>query len=226
MFLDLDGTLAEIAERPQDARLVPGTLEALERMVHRVELVAIVSGRRPDELGALVDVPGVRLIPLYGLAGGAPVPDRVLDSVADLAEATAGLRLEAKVESLAVHARGAADPAGALGAVEVRLRAIAEEAGFELLRGKQVIELVPQGRPRKGAAVARETEREQLDAVLYAGDDLADLDVFDALDRIASTGIETLRLTVDGPETPAELLARADLVVDSPSELVRILEAV
>jgi trehalose 6-phosphate phosphatase len=223
VFLDFDGTLAEIVERPHSARAVPGALAALERLMERGIIVAVVSGRTPDELAQLVDVPGVRLVPLYGFEPGAPVAGEVIDAVARTTETIPGLRIERKRETIAVHARGMDRPDDALRAIEQQLTEIASDAGFELLQGKQVLELVPVGRARKGAVVAREAEERDLDAVLFAGDDLVDLEAFEALDRLAATGIRTLRVAVDGPETPDDLLARADVVVAGPAGLVRLL---
>jgi trehalose 6-phosphate phosphatase len=59
--------------------------------------------------------------------------------------------------------------------------------------------------------------------VCFVGDDVGDLTAFDALDRLASTGRPTLRVAVAGPETPDELLGRADVVVDGPVGAARLL---
>ena len=85
-----------------------------------------------------------------------------------------------------------------------------------------VLELVPAGRPMKGAAVER-LARGELEAVLYAGDDHADLDAFAALDRLARDGIIVVRVAVHGDETPEALVEAADLVVQGPSGLVETL---
>jgi trehalose 6-phosphate phosphatase len=61
--------------------------------------------------------------------------------------------------------------------------------------------------------------------VLFAGDDLADVDAFVALDRLQSRGVMTLRVAVRGDETPSELLDAADVVVEGPRALVALLIA-
>jgi trehalose 6-phosphate phosphatase len=86
-----------------------------------------------------------------------------------------------------------------------------------------VLELVPPGRPLKGGALERLREEHDLHAVLYAGDDLADVDAFDALDRLRASGTLVIKVAVRGAETPTELIARADLVADRPSGLVDLL---
>ena len=62
-------------------------------------------------------------------------------------------------------------------------------------------------------------------AVLYAADDLGDLPAFDALDDLASAGVHVVRVAVVGPESPPEIVDRADLTVASNAELVERLTA-
>jgi trehalose 6-phosphate phosphatase len=71
--------------------------------------------------------------------------------------------------------------------------------------------------------VERLVARDGLDAVLYAGDDHADLDAFAALDRLEGGGTLTVKVAVRGPETPGALTAGADVVVDGPAGLVGLL---
>ena len=104
------------------------------------------------------------------------------------------------------------------------LGAIGLEHGLDLIDGKRVLELVPAGRPLKEGAVERLLEQERLEAVLYAGDDVADLRAFAALDRARRDGVLTVKIAVRGEETPATLAAAADLVVEGPPDLVRLLQ--
>jgi trehalose 6-phosphate phosphatase len=100
---------------------------------------------------------------------------------------------------------------------------VARDAGLDLLWGKMVIELVPAGRPLKEGAVERIVDDERLDAVLYAGDDVADIRAFEALDRLAERGLRTVKVAVHGRETPVALSDAADVVVDGPAGLVTLL---
>ncbi len=59
--------------------------------------------------------------------------------------------------------------------------------------------------------------------MLYAGDDLADVRAFEALDRLAAGGDVTVKVAVHGSETPTELTDAADIVVDGPAGLVGLL---
>jgi trehalose 6-phosphate phosphatase len=82
---------------------------------------------------------------------------------------------------------------------------------------------VPPDRPMKGATIERIVGEAALDAVLYAGDDVADLDGFLGLDRLEGRGVSVVRVAVRGTETPEALLERADVTVDGPADLVELL---
>ena len=224
VLLDFDGTLSPIVAKPELARIREGARDAIARLVGRYAVVAIVSGRTGDQLRELVGVEGVRLAGLYGLADEAPsLPSGVLGSVVTAARDVPGARVEPKGRSVAVHYRAADDPDAARVVLESALAPIAEAAGLSLLPGKMVVELVPAGRPLKEGAVERIVADERLDAVLYAGDDVADLRAFEALDRLAESGIRTVKVAVHGRETPDALSDAADVVVDGPAGLVTLL---
>jgi trehalose 6-phosphate phosphatase len=222
--LDFDGTLADIVPRPEHARPVDGAREMLADLAGRYRVVAIVTGRGSEDVASLIDVPHVEYVGLYGFEGDAP---ELLTAVAPRAGEAAGIVPEAWVEgkgsSVAVHYRQAPDPKAARAALLVALQPVATESGLDLIEGKMVIELVPPGRSMKGAAVERLVGEHGLEAVLYAGDDHADLDAFGALERLASAGLVTIRVAVRGDETPQALIEAADLVCSEPVDLVRVL---
>ena len=198
--------------------------EVLGGLAGRYRLVAIVTGRRSEEAAALVGVPGVAILGLYGFEDAAP---ELVTAAVPLARTAAEVVPQAWVEdkgsSIAVHYRQAPDPHTARLELVLALQPVASGNALELVEGKMVLELVPRGRPMKGGAVERLVGEHGLEAVLFAGDDLADLDAFEALDRLAPGGLVAVRVGVRGEETPEALLAAADLVVDGPSGLLELL---
>jgi trehalose 6-phosphate phosphatase len=192
--------------------------------VRRYRVVAIVSGRRTEELSALLRVDGVSLFGVYGMQEAAP---DIADAVAPLAERAAagvpGARVEHKGSSLAVHYRQAIEPALARRALLPALEQIASASGLTVLEGRMVLELVPADRPRKAGAVARILGEYALEAALFAGDDVADVEAFDALDEARDRGVEVVKVAVRSAEAPARLLERADVVVDGPHGLIELL---
>ena len=225
-MLDFDGTLAEIVARPEHARPVDAARDALVELAERYRTVAIVTGRRSGEVAALLEVPHVTYVGLYGLEDGAnelvtAVVPRVQTATAEVPQAW----VEDKGVSVAVHYRQTRDPVSARAALLVALQPVATEAGLELIEGKMVLELVPPDRPLKGGAIERIARERGLQALLYAGDDHADLDAFDALDRLIASGdvLVAVRVAVRGPETPPALVNAADVVAEGPAELVELL---
>ena len=70
IFLDFDGTLAEIAATPDQARTFPDGAETLARLSDEYALVAVVSGRPASQVRARLDIPKLVIFGLYGLDPG------------------------------------------------------------------------------------------------------------------------------------------------------------
>jgi trehalose 6-phosphate phosphatase len=223
IFLDYDGTLAEIVDEPAAAVPMAGATELLDRLAARYARVGVLSGRPVDFLVARL--PGsIVLSGLYGLEqvvagrrvehplGG--VWREVVDDVAVLSAARGpeGMRVETKGASLTLHYRGRPER-------EPEVRAWAEKqaarSGLELHRARQSYELHPPLPVDKGSSLLEHAEG--LAAVTFFGDDLGDLPAFDALDQLEDGGVTAVRVGVRSPEMSPELLDRADLVVDGPS---------
>jgi trehalose 6-phosphate phosphatase len=225
IFLDLDGTLAPIVATPDVARVLPEVPDVLARLVGRLGVVAVISGRRSDDVRALVDVEGVEAVGTHGLEGEPSMDPSLLREIEEVAESV-GAWVEAKGAAAAVHFRGVEDPWAAAAAAEPALAAVAASHGLELLGGKRILELMPVGRPRKGGAVERLARERGLRAVVFAGDDMGDLDAFAALARLRAEGIWTCGVVARGPETVSEVVSAADLEVEGPPGVVSLLTAV
>jgi trehalose 6-phosphate phosphatase len=230
-FLDFDGTLSEIVASPDRATLAPRAAEQLTRLAHEWALVAVVSGRPAVQLRRLVAVPGVEVFGLYGLAeedateGVRAAVTAAIEDAERAAREVPGALVERKGASVAIHYR----LAGHTGHAERRLTAAAETIGrrhgLKVLPGRMVLELAPPDVPGKGAVVLREVHRRALTGCLFAGDDRADLDAFAALDGLKDQAVTTVKVAIRSEEAPAELLESADLVVDGPAGLIRLLQA-
>jgi trehalose 6-phosphate phosphatase len=224
VLVDFDGTLSEIVAHPDQASAVPDAGPALSALVPRYAVVAVITGRRAEDVAALLGTEGVRYEGLYGMQAAAPDLATALAPRVERAAATEpSAWVENKGASLAVHFRQARDPAEARARLLRSLRPLAADAGLEIAEGKMVLELVPLDRPRKGGAVERIAGELDLQAVLFAGDDLADLDAFATLDLLRERGLHAVKVAVRSDETPSSLLEAADLVVDGPRGTVELL---
>lgn len=239
--VDFDGTLAPIVTNPEDARPVPGAVEALRALTARLGTVALITGRPAEfavEIAGLADVSGLRVLGHYGMEqwyGGAlhsPTPDPAVDEVrarlaAVLADAQEGVSIEDKVHSLVVHTRPAADPSAALIALRPRLEQLAQDAGLEAIPGRFAVEIRPAGVDKGSALLALAREREVL-AAMFVGDDVGDLAAFAAIEKLRREGVPGITVASVDPahdDAPHELAARADLVLGGPSAVVEFLSA-
>ena len=138
-----------------------------------------------------------------------------------------GTQVEPKGASVAVHFRNAADPDAAGLALRPPLEVVASAHDLRVLAGKRVWELAPEGAGGKGEAVEAILADVAPTAALYAGDDVADLEAFEALDRYASTRASVIvrKIAVLGDETPAAVREAADVVVEGPVGLLALLRS-
>jgi len=216
VLLDVDGVLAPIVPRPEDAQVPAKTKKELRRLAGRYALVACISGRASDEARRMLGVDGIEVVGEHGLELD-PAAEDWAERVHAFADGV-DWPVERKRLSVSLHYRDAADEAAArefLEDVAERARA----AGLVPRFGRKVLELRPPVAANKGTAVRRLLERAGLRRALYAGDDTTDLDAFAALDGL-DLGV---RVAVTSSEGPPGLRDAADVVVDSPEELLDLL---
>ncbi len=225
LFLDFDGSLADIVPRPELAAPVAGTMEVLEAAAVTFAEVGIVTGRRENEIRALLPVPGLRVFGVYGLEGdpAAATVGRHRSELEAIAAAVPGAWVENKGVSLTLHFRAARDPDAAELILREPVRRLAEREGLALVAGKRALEIASARIPGKGQVVLREARKTEVQGALYAGDDRADLHAFAALDELAAEGLLTLKVAVRSKETPPEVVGAADLTVPGPVGLVGLL---
>ena len=216
IILDVDGVLAPIVSRPQDAAVPPETRSALERLVRRYALVACVSGRSGADAARIVGVEGIVYAGSHGLELD-PAAERWVEPLRAFA-ATVDWPYEDKGLTGSFHYRTAKDETAARAALE-RLAERAREAGLVARWGRKVLELRPPVDADKGTAVRSLLVDRGLGRALYAGDDTTDLDAFRALD-----GLElAVRVAVASDEGPPELRGAADVMVDGPEGVLALL---
>jgi trehalose 6-phosphate phosphatase len=220
LAFDFDGTLAPIVARPEDAGVPGPVARRLERLALLLP-VAIVTGRTVADVRARLafaprfivgshgaedpDDPGGTCIAIFdGLRA------RLRDRAADWQRA--GVSVEDKGHSMALHYRLARDRDGALATIMQLLDGLAPE--LSAYGGKCVVNVVASQAPDKAAAVARLVERCGARSAVFAGDDVNDEPVF-ARDEPSWL---TVRVGRDEPNT------RAKFCIDGASEMATMLE--
>jgi len=187
LAFDFDGTLAPIVADPARAALRPSTRRLLERLARRQPCL-VLSGRAAEDVAARLGSVGLAQVvgnhgAAFALRPAARTAARAraarwrarLEATLD---GRPGLRLEDNGVSLAVHYRGAPDPAAARRAIRRAARSL---PGARLLDGKRVVNVLPAGAPHKGAVLADIARRRRARCVLYVGDDLTDESAFAAV---------------------------------------------
>jgi trehalose 6-phosphate phosphatase len=218
ILLDVDGTLAPIVSRPDLAEVPEPARQQLRRLAARYLLVACLSGRDGADAERLVGVEGLRVVGNHGLELD-PRARALAPAVARFRDDT-GLPVEDKGLSLSYHYRESADEPAAVAELE-RVAEQARAAGLVARWGRKVLEIRPPVNADKGTAVRALLAEAGAARGLYAGDDTTDLDAFAGL---RAAGLEhAVAVAVVSPEAPPELAAEADLVVDGPGALARLL---
>ena len=216
ILLDVDGTLAPIVARPELASVPEETRAELKRLVARYALVACISGRTGEDAARVVGVAGAVYVGVHGLEL-APEAERWRGPLREFAESV-DWPVEDKGLAIVFHYRQAEDEKAALAV----LRGVAQRAtalGLQAQFGRKVLEVRPPVAADKGTAVRTLLEQRGLRRALYAGDDTTDLDAFRGLDALDVA----VRIAVASAEGPPALREAADLVVESPAQLVELL---
>ncbi len=216
-FLDVDGTLLDIAEAPDRVSVPERVVDLLAQLSARADgALALVSGRSIRDLDCLL---APLRLPCAGLHGaerrdheGRVHRPRVNDALdearsvlADFCGVHPGTLLEDKGAALALHYRQApqAEAAARL-AVDSLLARLAPD--FTLQQGKCVFELKPAGASKAHAICDFMAEPPFAGRVpVFVGDDVTDEDGFRAVNahgglsvRVGAAAITAARATLDG----------------------------
>ena len=199
VFFDFDGTLSEIVENPDSARLVDGAADALTSLSARCP-VAILSGRDLADVRQRIGLPGIWYAGSHGFeltgpdgahhqnaeaAASIPVLAEAAAELADQLGHIAGVVVEHKRFGVAVHYRNAARDR--VGEVAAAVRGAGQRTALRVTTGREVIELRPNIDWDKGKTLRwvldyiRDNERPGPLLPIYLGDDITDEDAFDAV---------------------------------------------
>jgi trehalose 6-phosphate phosphatase len=222
LLLDLDGTLLDIAPRPEAVVVPPGLTRALSRVRRLLgNALAVVTGRPVEVVDALL---GDAVYAVAGEHGGAircepgrpvlrpPLPSPPSDWVAkaeSLAVLHPGVLFEPKARGFALHYRAVPSLGGALrDALEQMLSGSAD---FELLPAHMLWEVRPRGTD-KGKAVIQLMEQPPFRGRLpvFIGDDVTDEDGIAAAARLGGAGLRVQDAFGDAAGVRAWLAASAE----------------
>ena len=246
--LDFDGTLSPIVEDPASARIHPDAATVLIALASRVKALAIVTGRPAGqvvELGGLAEIADAlaeegKELYVFGQYGnerwsgadrvvvGPPPPEGLAAFEAALPEVLAAhgaqdAYIEEKGLAVGVHTRRFPDPDGVAARLLPPLTELAGEHGLVIEPGKQVIEVRAPGM-HKGHAIDTLISEVSPGAILFGGDDLGDIEAFEAVRAWGkTTGSATLLVYSHAGRDRGPLADLADLEVSGPDGVLELL---
>ena len=199
LFLDLDGTLAPIAARPQDVRPDPRRTSLLERLSRTLDgRLAVITGRTLADADRILEARVTAIAAVHGLVRRGPdgvvtqaTPHPALAEAGrrfrEFAARDSGLIVEDKGLSVALHYRLARAHAQAAG---VLAQELAAETGLLLQHGDMVEELRTPG-PTKGDSVAAFLQLAPFAGArpVFVGDDATDEHGFEAVQAVGGMGV-------------------------------------
>ena len=244
--LDFDGTLSPIVENPAEAHIHPDAGDVLLALAEQVLAVAVITGRparQALDLGGLEQVGNAigdvgKELYVLGQYGNerwtstnrrviSPRPPHGLASfVADLPRllrrlGAENVHLEEKGLAVAVHTRRVADPDATYDALLPELRELAARHDLAVEPGRQVIEVRSPGM-HKGLAVRTLVEELDAGGFAFVGDDLGDVEAFEAVAELERGGLPTLRVCSASDEE-STLVALSDVLVHGPDGVLELL---
>ncbi len=221
----LDGTICPVADDLDSVRVSPRCRSLLEGLSAQLPLVGVISARPASDIRLRVGLPNLVYVGNRGLEVWQAGRMEVAPEAAAFRQA-----LEAAISALYSHAQ--LDPrlhledAGSAimvhyyrssNIVELRslIQEIADQQGLRVFEGSTSFELRPPMLVDKGTALVRLAEKYSLSAVIYAGDDMADVDAFRAIRDLRNTGTTRgLAIGVVAPMMPDAVRQQADLLVE------------
>lgn len=202
LFLDFDGTLVEIAERPDAVMLADETRAAVGTIArHTGGALGIVTGRDIATIDAFIAPLRLPIAGVHGLSRrdaqgqvcAPPIDVAILKQLKQrlnlLCATHPGLIIESKAGSVALHYRARPDLQDVC--LEAMQRIVAELGGLKLQLGKMVVEALPEGASKGVAVLAFMSEAPFAGRVpLFAGDDVTDEGAFAAVNSLGGISIK------------------------------------
>jgi trehalose 6-phosphate phosphatase len=244
--LDFDGVLSPIVPDPATAVIHPDGPRTLVALARQVRGVAVITGRPARQAISLGNLEAVgkqlagdgRTLHLLGQYGNerwssaegevvSPPPPPGLESFTSelpgllAAHDAADAFVEEKGLAVAVHTRRLPDPVAAFERLVPVLSEAAAKYDLGLEPGRLVVEVRAPGM-HKGQALRTIHDELGADGVIFAGDDLGDVEAFRAVEELRAEGHPGL-LICSGSEEQRALVELSDIVVDGPEGVLALL---
>jgi trehalose 6-phosphate phosphatase len=233
---DIDGTLSAIAPRPEEAYVPDSVRTLLGELTRAGARIGLITGRPLAEAQRRVGLETAAYAGNHGLElafdgktesapGAAKYVGQAQAVIAYLENLSLpGVRIENKGPIVALHYRQSPDPEASRKAILSAVAATPPAGAFRMHEGKKIVELRPPLPVNKGTAAETMVRRLGLRSAIALGDDVTDIDMFEAIGRLREAGrLQGARIAVQADETPASVFAAADYRVEGVEGVERLL---
>lgn len=237
LITDVDGTISPIVDSPDDARVTPRSRQLLTQLQTQLAVVGVVSGRAVADVARRVGIPDLVYMGNHGMEhwqdGQAVVAPEIAEFRPNIQSAIdsltprlmEGMFIEDKQTTISIHFRKAPFPDTIEKEFFSVIQRIAEDNDLDAFAGRMIFEIRPRVNVNKGVAFQHIVETYDLDAAMFIGDDITDVDAFRMAKRLHdSDDCYSLAVGVESSATPPLVVETADMMVSGVSDVESLLE--
>ncbi|HEX7467471.1 MAG TPA: trehalose-phosphatase [Methanobacterium sp.] len=237
ILTDIDGTISEIANIPDEALVTPSMQKVLSRLNNKFKMVGVISGRSAKKAKAMVGVDGVVYIGNHGMeyiiGNEIFIDDEALKYLENIKRSLEklkngelskinGLIFEDKGVCIAIHYRECELHENTRKKILNAINDSVDASKLKLTEGRKVVEIKPPISRDKGFIVEKILEKYDTDRVIYLGDDVTDYDAFIKLKELEKKGkIRMASIIVLSKEIPDYVKNSSLFYVRSVDEVQR-----
>lgn len=233
VITDVDGTLSEIVQEPDDAIVDDEMKVILRNLVNKFQFLIFITGRTIRNVRKMVDIFGALYIGNHGMEylenDEIVLGPEISGYRKEIGEIEAklknrlnlsGLIFENKKTCLTIHYRMNENQEMARIIILDEIKKLGLSRDLKVSEGKKVIEIKPQTGNNKGTIIRRMVDDHQIHQLIYCGDDTTDVDAFEAIKRLnMKPSFNGISIAVLSNETPVNVVNTAQYYVNSIPEL-------
>ena len=233
IITDVDGTISQIVQNPDDALVDDEMKEILKELSRKFQFLIFITGRTIKNVRKMVDIPGSYYVGSHGMEyqeNHEIVTDPKVESFKnEIAEIEVelkkrlnlpGLIFENKNTCLTIHYRMNENQEMARISILNEIKQLKLSKDLLISEGKKIVEIKPQTGNNKGTIIGRIVEDKKLDQLIYCGDDTTDIDAFKAIETLNNhPSFKGISIVILSKETPPNVVNNARYYVNNIGEL-------
>jgi trehalose 6-phosphate phosphatase len=236
VITDIDGTISKIVLDPYEATISQIMRATLKKLVNKFQLVGIITGRNVRNAKEMLEVEGLLYIGSHGLEylkddeiyiepeveEYLPLIQKVAQNIQTEEELCniKNILFQEKGLCFTVHYRKCEDPGGTRRKILDAINELEELEKFKITEGRKVVEIRPKIGHDKGTILEKLLLENELEKIIYLGDDVTDVDAFNKLKKLKEEGkVNGVGIVVVSEEVPGYVKENASFYVNGVEEV-------